>query len=194
MRMTRLEKHLVNRAGKGAANIERVRRHLSTVPARAGGAALELGCGTGDVSSFLAAEYGLHVIGGDVDPEQVALARVRHGEHPGLRFAVVDARQLEFPAATFDLVVAQNVFHHIPEWRLAASEIARVLRPQGHVLWLDLTMPPVLRAVMSPLRHRVGLYSAAESRAAFRSQGLVERAVQPLLQGFRHDIVWQKIG
>lgn len=192
MRMTRLEKNLVNRAAKGAANIERIKTQLDLIPGLAGGDALELGCGAGDVSAFLAADRGFRVVGGDVDPEQVTLARARHGEVVRLRFAVVDACSLDFDAGTFDLVVSQNVFHHIPDWQRAVREIARVLRPGGHVLWLDVTAPAVLKLLLHPWRRYVGLYSARESRDAFRSAGFVERAERAIVPGLRYEVLWQK--
>lgn len=192
MRMSRLEKHLVNRPAKGAANIERVKTQLALMPTLSGGDALELGCGTGDVSAFLATERGLRVVGGDVDPEQVALARSRHAETPHLTFAVIDARRLEYDDATFDVVVVQNVLHHIPDWRAAVREIARVLRPGGYVLWLDVTTPAPLKPLLLPWRRQFGLYTARESHAAFRSVGLVERAARAVVPGLRYEVLWHK--
>ncbi len=191
MRMTRLEKALVNRTAKGAANVERVTAQLAQIPGIGKGNVLELGCGIGDVSAFLATE-GFRVVGGDLDPDQVTLARIRHGETDRLRFAVADARHLEFEAETFDLVVSQNVFHHIPDWGSAVREIARVLRPGGYLLWLDLTTPSLLQLLLSPFRNYGGLYSSGEIRAAFHAEGLLERSVRRIVPAIRYELMWQK--
>jgi ubiquinone/menaquinone biosynthesis C-methylase UbiE len=64
-------------------------------------------------------------------PEQVALAR-KH--MPGTEFFVQDASAMkDVASATRDTVVVFGVLHHIPEWKAAMAEIARVLRPGGEV-------------------------------------------------------------
>ena len=194
MRMTRLEKIMVNRPGKGAANVRRIAAQLDGSTGWSGTDALELGCGIGDVAAFLAAERELRVVGVDVDAAQVALARARHGEGQGLRFVVADAGRLEFPVASFDLVVSQNVFHHMPAWREGVREIGRVLRPGGHLLWLDLTPPAWLKVLLRPLAAQAGLYTLREIRAAFREEGFVELAVRQLmpLVPLRHEVIWRR--
>jgi SAM-dependent methyltransferase len=54
-----------------------------------------------------------------------------------------DLGALTFPDATFDLVVTQDVFEHLPDPAAAASEIARVLVPGGTHLF---TVPIYPRA------------------------------------------------
>jgi ubiquinone/menaquinone biosynthesis C-methylase UbiE len=191
MRMTRLDETLVNRTAKGRANIERVTAQLAQFPDLGAGDALELSCGIGDVSAFLA-ERGFRVVGGDVDAEQVALARMRHREAANLVFALADARHLEFDDDSFNLVVSQNVFHHIPDWRLAVREIARVLRPGRYLLWLDLTTPSALQFLLSPFRNYSGLYSSRELRTAFQAEGLLAHSLQWVVPAFRCELMWQK--
>ncbi len=153
-----------------------------------------MGCGAGEVSTFLAKQCGYSVVGVDVDPAQVALARSRYGEDGQLRFAVADACDLEFEAGRFDLVVAQNTFHHLPGWRRAVGEIGRVLRPGGYALWLDLTLPVPIKALLGTLRARFGVYTVNDIRAAFRDEGFVEVAVRQSVPWFpiRHELVLRK--
>ncbi len=71
------------------------------------------------------------------------------GEHPYARSATTvsmdidptygcdvcgDAHALPLATASFDTVVASQVFEHLHTPRLALSEVARVLRPGGHLL------------------------------------------------------------
>jgi ubiquinone/menaquinone biosynthesis C-methylase UbiE len=194
MKMSRLEKVLVNRRSKGVGNVAVVERQLARLDVPGGGSALELGCGAGEVSAHLARERGYRVTGADVDPAQVALARSRYGEDDQLRFVIADAADLPVPAASTDLVVAQNVFHHLPHWREAVSELARVLRPGGHVLWLDLTPPSWLETMLRPARTRLGVYTLPQVRTAFRDAGFTEVIVRQLSPWvpIRHEVVLRK--
>ncbi len=193
-RMTWMEKLLVNRPSKGLSNAAVVRRQLQALDAREIHHALELGCGAGEVTASLAAEWGYRAVGLDADPAQVALAHSRYGATQGVEFVVGDACDLDFPAAHFDLVVAQNVFHHLPDWGGALREIARVLRLGGHVLWLDLTPPAWLKLLLLPLRAQFGVYTLGELRAAFRAAGFIEVAVRQLVPLFpiRHELVLRR--
>ena len=194
MKMSRLEKILVNRPTKGMSNAAVVSRQLDTLGAPHIEEVLELGCGVGEVTAFLAAQRGYNVVGADIDPAQVALAASRYGAQRRLQFVVADASDLRFDTARFDLVIAQNVFHHLPRWRRAVSEIARVLRPGGHVLWLDLTPPPLLKALLRPLRARAGVYTLTDVREAFRDEGFFEVAVRQTVPWLpiRHELILQK--
>jgi len=134
MEMTRFEKWLVNRNKKAERNIAMVRQRLAELPSIPIKDVLELGCGIGAVAAFLAQTYNVKVWGTDYDPEQIQIARKKHPENENLTYRVEDAARLSFPDASFDLVVSQNVFHHLPQWQTAAREINRVLRPGGFLL------------------------------------------------------------
>src|SRR5664280_2662475 len=54
-----------------------------------------------------------------------------------LRFAAGDARDLPFPAGSFDACRAERVFQHLPDPLRALTEMIRVTRPGGRVLVLD---------------------------------------------------------
>lgn len=195
MRMNPLEKLLVNRRSKGMSNVAVVRRQMEALDGPDGGHALELGSGAGDVAAYLARERGYDVIGTDVDPAQVELARSRHGEDDRLRFVVADAAELRLGDASVDLAVAQNVFHHLPRWRLTVRELARVLRPGGVLLWLDLTPTPLLGFLLRPLSGRFGVYTLDNVRGAFREAGFEEVAVRRPIRWLplRHELVLRRV-
>lgn len=104
---------------------------------------LDVGCGSGYwLCKFIqwgAAPAGL--AGVDLLPEQIALAKAR--TPLGVRLFCANAARLDFPDASFDIVSQFTVFTSIldPAMRLAlASEMLRVLRPGGIVLWYDYFM------------------------------------------------------
>jgi len=94
--------------------------------------ALDLGCGRGEALGTL----DLSGVGVDRSIVRLQLA-------PG-RVVCADAMRLPFPAASFDLVLLLNVVSSIPvddDRRLVAEEVARVLTPDGVVLWYDQRWP-----------------------------------------------------
>jgi ubiquinone/menaquinone biosynthesis C-methylase UbiE len=99
---------------------------------------LEVGCGYGRASFFLR-KKGLGVTGVDLDREQVerALEEARlRGFDGGMDFVVNDARNLCFPACSFDAVTMLGVLTLVPRAeRLGMMmEVERVLKPRGYVL------------------------------------------------------------
>lgn len=115
------------------------RRAVASLLARAaplaGKRALDVGCGTGRWTEVLAGR-GAHVVG--VDRSEAMLAEARR-RRPGHDFRLMNATQLEFPDGSFELVTAVTVLQHLAphEQERAAAEIARVVRPGGHVLVVD---------------------------------------------------------
>src|SRR5438105_12851371 len=61
------------------------------------GAVLDLGCGTGAFSRCLATRAD-HVLGLDLAPQMIRIARERARGYPNLEFQVADARTWRFPA------------------------------------------------------------------------------------------------
>jgi ubiquinone/menaquinone biosynthesis C-methylase UbiE len=194
MKMTRLEKRFVNRKKKAERNIEKVRQRLQPLDTQTIRDALELGCGIGAVSAFLADTYAMNVCGTDFDPEQIEIARRMQPESDHLHFSVEDAAHLTFEDASFDLVLSQNVFHHVPDWEAAVREVARVLRPGGYFIWLDLATPRLIKDMLQPLMKNYGLYTIAEVKAALAQSGLERRFYEQAAHGplVHHHMVLQK--
>lgn len=90
---------------------------------------LEVGCGTGLVLEKIAA-VAAEAQGVDVSPGMLERARAR-----GLSVSVADARELPFEDARFDLVYSLKVLAHVPEIERALSEMARVTRPGGRIVY-----------------------------------------------------------
>ena len=103
----------------------------------AGSRVLETGCGAGSVAVALAVR-GHFVHATDVAGAMVSLTRrlaVEAKAEDRVRTSVADIRKLEFPDKTFDLVVALGVLPWIqPPLDSAVLEIARVLKPGGHMI------------------------------------------------------------
>ena len=97
---------------------------------------IELGCGTGYVSAWLA-RRGARPVGVDVTPAQLETARQLQLEH-GLDFPLLeaDAQAVPLPDASFDLVVSEygaSIWCDPYRW---IPEAARLLRPSGRLVFL----------------------------------------------------------
>jgi ubiquinone/menaquinone biosynthesis C-methylase UbiE len=95
---------------------------------------LDVGCGPGNITADLAARLGDGpVVGIDLSEEVVGLAASQYPteSHPNLSFAVADAYELDFSAASFDVVYAHQVLQHLSNPVGALREMRRVLRPGG---------------------------------------------------------------
>lgn len=99
----------------------------------------EVGCGTGQWLVDLV-QWGAdpaRIAGIDLDAGRLEEARRRL---PAADLRVGDAAELPWPEASFDLVLQSTVFTSILDEglkRRVASEMRRVLRPGGRILWYD---------------------------------------------------------
>jgi len=124
------------------------RRLVSLAPLRPGCPALDLACGTGDITYALQ-DRGARTIGLDITARMLELARGRCGAGSRPAFLVGDMMALPFPDATFELVTTGYGIRNVPVIAHALSEVHRVLRPGGVLLSLDFNRPsnPVVRSV-----------------------------------------------
>lgn len=106
---------------------------------------LDFGCGTGDlIVRLLEREKAKIVVGADITPGMLkragqVLASAR--ALPQSRLAHADGEQLPFASRSFDLVVSAFVMRNVGDRASAYREIARVLKPGGSFVQLELAMP-----------------------------------------------------
>ena len=103
---------------------------------------LEVGCGTGAVMRFLARreDFSGKVLGIDhCLPFLKAAQRFTHEEGFGdrIEFRIGDVHKLDFPTATYDVVIAHTLISHVTAPTMVLREMARVLRPGGTIVVFD---------------------------------------------------------
>jgi SAM-dependent methyltransferase len=97
------------------------------------GLALDAACGTGRHAAYLSS-LGHDVIGIDCTPEMLDVARAKV---PSARFETADLTELPLPEDAVDLAVCTLALTHFPDLVTPMKELARVVRPGGHVVISD---------------------------------------------------------
>ena len=158
---SQLERHRA-RVGEGLRSWERaIAERFMATPGRV----LDYGCGGGR-EAFALEALGHRVVGVDVSPEQVALAR-RIADERGSRvtFSGCDGERLELPDASFDYAIAwSQVLANVPgaERRQAlVRELGRVLGPGGRLSFsvhdLERSAPAVPEPELVDARVELGI-------------------------------------
>ncbi len=175
----------------------------------AGERVLDVGCGTGSLTSALAAQPDLTEIAGiDMAEPYVELARHKLASDPRVRIELGDACALPFVDGSFDRALALLVLQFVPQPQQAVMEMRRVVRPGGVVaaaVWDGFGGMPHMRmlwdtaAALDPedegaRRLFRPLYAAGELAELWRRVGLREVEDTSLLirMDFAHfDDYWQ---
>ncbi len=145
---------------------------LQIVPEPEIGRLLDIGTGTGRVLELLAPRIS-QGIGVDASKAMLALARARLAR-PGLGHCSVrlaDMYRLPFADASFDLAVMQMVLHYAEDPPGVLAEAARVLRPGGRLIVIDLASHG-REELLSRLAHRWPGFSDDAMKALLTSAGM----------------------
>jgi demethylmenaquinone methyltransferase/2-methoxy-6-polyprenyl-1,4-benzoquinol methylase len=102
-----------------------------------GSTALDIATGTGDLAVELA-RRGAEVTGMDFAPAMLELARKKA---PGLTFEEGDALKLAYPTDSFDAATVGFGARNFADLDRGIAEMARVTKPGGHVVVLEITTP-----------------------------------------------------
>jgi demethylmenaquinone methyltransferase / 2-methoxy-6-polyprenyl-1,4-benzoquinol methylase len=102
-----------------------------------GSRALDVATGTGDLAIELAGR-GATVVGLDFSERMLELARAKA---PGIEFVQGNALELAYPDASFDAVTVGFGARNFSDLDRGLRELARVTRPGGRVVILEITSP-----------------------------------------------------
>jgi demethylmenaquinone methyltransferase/2-methoxy-6-polyprenyl-1,4-benzoquinol methylase len=120
-----------------------------------GGAALDVCCGTGDLALELSGRVGAEgsVVGCDFSERMLDLARGKAAARgaENVRFEWADALQLPYDDDSFDAATVGFGARNLQDLDQGLGELARVLRPAGRLVILEITQPqrPPLSAFYS---------------------------------------------
>ena len=119
------------------------RRAVATTGLGRGMAAIDVATGTGKLAGSLADRVGPfgRVVGVDVSAGMLERARVAGDDAPWLEFVMGDAMALPADDGTFDAATIAFGMRNLPDYRLGFAEMARVVRPGGRVVCLEIARP-----------------------------------------------------
>jgi ubiquinone/menaquinone biosynthesis C-methylase UbiE len=108
---------------------------------------LDVGCGTGTLTRMIAnctaGQGSITVTGVDAAARMIDVARRRAARTPQATYEIAMAEALPFESGAFDSAVSSLFFHHVDlDAKLASlNEMARVLKPNGKAIILDVDIP-----------------------------------------------------
>jgi len=97
---------------------------------------LDVGCGIGGSSRYLASTYGFHMHGVSISAAQIARARQLTTDRK-CEFRLDDALKLSLPNESFEVVWCLEAGPHMPDKEAFAKELLRVLKPGGTLVVAD---------------------------------------------------------
>jgi len=112
---------------------------------------LDVGCGNGIVAYDVAERSGAYVIGVDINPDSISIARQEHA-HPRVEYHVADARQA-LPEGTFEVVILSNVLEHLPHRPAFLRQLDQQAAPERILI----RVPLLERDWRVPLKRELGV-------------------------------------
>jgi ubiquinone/menaquinone biosynthesis C-methylase UbiE len=142
-----------------------------------GGVALEVGCGRGRGVELILDHFRAAAVDAfDLDRRMVARARSRLRRHAAVRLWVADCVAIPAPDGSYDAVFDFGIIHHVPDWRAALAEVARVLKPGGRFYAEEVLGPLLNQAIMRRLfeHPRSDRFDARDFAQGLSGAGLVD--------------------
>lgn len=119
------------------------RRAVKETRLRQGDSAIDVCCGTGKLASLLSQAVGPfgRVEGIDLSPAMIEVAIDANHSLVQAHFQVGDALHLPFAEGEFDAATIAFGLRNLPDFASGFRELARVVRPGGRVVCLELSVP-----------------------------------------------------
>ncbi len=143
MKLNWAERWVVNNPVRVIEQGFEIRWMKSVLPLAPGSTILEVGCGRGAGAGLVLDEFEpavLHAMDLDADMIRRADKYLPASSKNKISMYAADALNLPYRDAVMDAVFGFGVLHHIPDWRAALREIARVLKVGG-VYYLEELYP-----------------------------------------------------
>ena len=164
-------------------------RALAFINSLPGRRVLEVGVGTGLALPLY--DSSKRVTGIDLSTEMLARARARVSAE-GLAHVEAlleqDAEATSFPDASFDIAASMFVASVVPHPRLLLAELKRIVRPGGHILFVNHFVAErgprrMVERAMAPLSHALGWHPDFAPQDLFGPEIPAEAVFEPTPPG-----------
>jgi len=155
-----------------------------------------IGSGTGNLEQHVAALMGpsARIVGHDISPVSVAIARQNCRAYTNVTFVVADLNVHSWPTDAFDAIFANGALHHVERLDFCLGQVRRALRPRGVLFvndyigpnrfqWSDVQMrlaDELLATVPSTwvLRPKVMRFDADQIKSADPSEAVCSQFIE----------------
>ena len=101
-------------------------------PAKSTRSVIDIGCGGGQVSELMAKDFGFNVTGIDISRNSLEIAKLHASQsNVTVTYMLGSIYSIPIDDGQFDAVIVSDVLEHLHDIPLALSEIFRVLKPGG---------------------------------------------------------------
>lgn len=139
---------------------------------------IDMGCGPGRLVAKLIENGFDDVYGFDVSSSCLRITSRRpSNSEAGLAQGFIE--NMPFKGSSFASAVLSGAFHHLENPAVALAEIARILRPSGHLYIIDPLFPPGIRQIVNLT---LDIYPVGGDRRFYVPQRIVEMAGQAGLE------------
>jgi SAM-dependent methyltransferase len=94
---------------------------------------LEVACGSGTGLDYIA-QKATRVVGGDIDPKLVEMAKNNYKDNKKVTVITLDALKLPFDTDTFDVILLYEAIYYLSDVEQFLKEVKRVLRANGKLI------------------------------------------------------------
>ena len=145
---------------------------------------LNVGCGIGVTSAYIAGKHACRVVGVDISEKMIAWSQKRAREahvEDRVEFRTADVLNLPYETGRFDVVFAESVIGFVEDRPRAIRECVRVTKPGGYVglnetFWIEELTPEAAAQVKDAVGMSVP--TVATWQALWEACGLNDRVVR----------------
>ena len=147
------------------------------MPLKEGATILEVGCGRGAGAKLIHRAFKpsrLHILDLDIKMIQAAKTYLSGPIKNVMTMYVGDSIDLPFKSDSLDALFGFGFLHHVPDWRRALSEVARVLK-SGGVYYIEELYPSLYQNVITKrilLHPEHDRFTSKDLRAELDAAGL----------------------
>jgi ubiquinone/menaquinone biosynthesis C-methylase UbiE len=133
------EKYITSQVHSDQSDLEFVKNFIEP---KSSWRVLDIGTGTGHLALSLAPHVN-EVIASDITDEMLDQAElmIKERKVSNVQAKTLDVHEIPFPDASFDLVTSRIAPHHFHDIQTATKEMARIVKPGGHIFIQDTISP-----------------------------------------------------